>query len=361
MSTPRPAHPRYLLAQQLAAGTRSISSIKFSTKGSLCAAASSDGTVRLHTVTPSPTAPLSLASTPLSSSHETGVNDVAFSSDDRLLCTASDDKTLLLHDMETSSPVRTLRGHSHYVFTCCFSPTSALLLSGSYDETIKLWDLRQQKPARTITAHTDGITSIDCNQHNNWCVSASYDGLCRVWDILSGSCLKTIYIPPPQQSAKPQLPPVSSVRITPNGKFLLASYLDGSVRLWDYQGGGGCVKVYEGHVNERYCCASAFLVTHKRKYAVAGSEDGKVYLWDIQSKEVVQKVAVAAGETAVGGGGAAAEGVGVCLGVTCHPTRHVLVSSVTGDVGQKAQLSVFVDNETETVTEDDAQPPKKEE
>jgi len=357
MSTPRPAHPRYSLAQQLPTGTRSISAIKFSTKGNLCAAASSDGTVRLHTVTPSTTAPLSTTSTPLASQHETGVNDLAFSSDDRLLCTASDDKTLSLHDMETSSPVRTLRGHSHYVFTCCFSPTSALLLSGSYDETIKLWDLRQQKPARTIVAHTDGITSIDCNPHNNWCVSASYDGLCRVWDILSGSCLKTIYIPPPQQSAKPSLPPVSSVRITPNGKFLLASYLDSTVRLWDYQGGGGCVKVYDKHVNGRYCCASAFLVTHKRKYAVGGSEDGQVYVWDIQSKDVVQRVAV--GGSSEGGTVGGGEGVGVCLGVTCHPTRHVMVSSVTVDVGQKAQLSVFVDNETETVTEDDAQPPKK--
>ena len=118
------------------------------------------------------------------------------------------------------------------------------------------------------------------------------------------------------------------------------------------------MKVYEGHVNERHCCASAFLVTHKRKYAVAGSEDGKVYVWDIQSKEVVQKVAVAGSDAAVTSA-AGGEGVGVCLGVTCHPTRHVLVSSVTVDVGQKAQLSVYVDNETETVTEDDAQPVKR--
>ena len=189
-----------------------------------------------------------------------------------------------------------------------------------------------------------------------------------MWDILSGSCFRTIYIPPPQHSAKPQLPPVSSVRITPNGKFLLASYLDGTVRLWDYQGAGGCVKSYSGHVNERWCAASAFLVTHKRKYAVAGSEDGSVYMWDIQSKEVVQKVVVAGigngggSEATVNGGsggGGGGEGVGVCLGVTCHPNRHVLVSSATVDVGQKAQLSVFVDNETETVNEDEAQPVKK--
>ena len=191
------------------------------------------------------------------------------------------------------------------------------------------------------------------------CVSASYDGLCRVWDLLSGSCLKTIYCAPGRDATAPALPPVSSVRITPNGKFLLASYLDASVRLWDYQGAGGCVKVYEGHVNKQYCAASAFLVTHKRKYAVAGSEDGRVYVWDIQSKEIVQRVDVAAGaEAAQGGTAGGGEGVGVCLGVTCHPTRHVLVSSATVDAGQKAQLSVFVDNETETVL-DDAQPAKK--
>ena len=226
------AHPQYSLAQQLPTGvSRSVSSIQFSSSGGLLAASAADGSIRLYPVTPSPTAPLSSSPALLSDAHEGGVNELSFSSDDRSLCSASDDKTLVVWDVEAASPLRTLRGHSHYVACCAFSSTSSLLLSGSYDETIKLWDLRQQKPARTVQAHSEAVTSVDCHHRDTQAVSASYDGLSRVWDLTTGACLRTIYVD--------KTPPVSAVRFTPNGKFLLSSYLDGRIRLWDYSRGGG--------------------------------------------------------------------------------------------------------------------------
>ena len=340
------AHPRYTLAQDIPAGTtRSITSIKFSSKGLLLAASSADGSVRLHPVVSSSDAPLSPQPSVLGEQHEAGVNEVSFSSDDRLLCTASDDKTLVLWDVEACAPLRTLRGHSHHVFCCAFSPTSSLLLSGSYDESVKLWDVRQAKPARTLAAHSEPITSVDCSAAHTQAVSASYDGLARVWDLTTGACLRTIYVE--------KTPPVSAVRFTPNGKFVLSSYLDGRVRLWDYQASGLCVKEYSGHVNARFCCASGFLVTHARKYLVSGSEDGHVVVWDIQSRDVVQRIEVG-GPAAGAKPSKAALGVGVALAVSCHPTRHILVSSVTVEAGERSHLKVFVDNDTETVVEPEA-------
>ena len=341
--------PRYTLSQQLPTGiTRSLSCLRFSTKGHLLAASAADGTVRLYPLTPSSTSPLSPNPTLLTDAHEGGINEVAFSSDDRQLATASDDKTLTLYDTDTATPLRTLRGHSHYVFCCAFTPASSLLLSGSYDETVKLWDLRQQRPARTLSAHSQPVTSVDCKQGGAaQAVSSSYDGLSRVWDLTTGACLRTIYVD--------KLPPTSHVRFTPNGKFLLSSYLDGAIRLWDYTdvggAGGGLVKKYDGHVNAAWCCATGFLVTHRKKYVVGGSEDGRLYVWDIQTREVVQKLEVGGGG-GLGGGGVAkvgGSGAGVCLALTCHPTRHVMVSSVTVEHGQGSALSVFTDNESDLV------------
>lgn len=98
----------------------------------------------------------------------------------------------------------------------------------------------------------------------------------------------------------------SNVSFTPNAKFILASTLDSTVRLWDYQA-DKTLKTYTGHVNRkcvlplcdtpqygqslimmtsRYCIPSA--LTSTGQYLIAGSEDNKLVIWDLQTREIVQ-------------------------------------------------------------------------
>lgn len=88
-----------------------------------------------------------------------------------------------------------------------------------------------------IPAHSDPVTSVDFSRDGTLIASSSYEGLCRIWDTGTGACLKTLI-------AK-EFPPISLVRFTPNGKFLLTATLDSQLKLWDYN---ECVprKVYEG-------------------------------------------------------------------------------------------------------------------
>ena len=73
-------------------------------------------------------------------------------------------------------------------------------------------------------------------------MSCSYDGLSRVWDTQSGQCLKTLI--------DESNPPVSFVKFSPNGKYILSGTLDNRLRLWNFQT-GKCLKSYEGHKNEK--------------------------------------------------------------------------------------------------------------
>jgi COMPASS component SWD3 len=122
-------------------------------------------------------------------------------------------------------------------------------------------------------------------------------------------------------------PPVTTVRFSPNGRYILAFTLDSCIRLWDYVS-GHCKKTYQGHVNTKYSLGGAFGVGGTDGFIVSGSEDGDILFWDVQNKKVVQRV-----------GGH--EGV-VCWVDTC-PGRNGTIAS--GGLDGTVRIWVDVEND----------------
>jgi COMPASS component SWD3 len=103
----------------------------------------------------------------------------------------------------------------------------------------------------------------------------------RVWDTATGQCLRTLVH---EDNA-----PVTTVRFSPNGRYILAFTLDSCIRLWDYVS-GTCKKTYQGHANKKYSLGGAFGVGGTEGFIVSGSEDGNLVFWDVRTKDMVQKV-----------------------------------------------------------------------
>jgi len=244
--------------------------------------------------------------------HEAGVSDIDWHPDSRWLCSASDDKTIGMWDMREGKNVGKFSGHTSFVMSVKFNPNQNTIISGSFDETVRIWDIRNQKEALyKLKAHSDPISAVDFNYDGSLLTTSSYDGLCRVWDSGSHQCCKTIYAE--------NTPPVSFVRFAPGGKFILTSSLDNTIRFWNIEEGKVCKEYKSGHLNEKYCIFTDFMITgpfKQNSLIVTGSEDNTVVLYN-KTGQVFQKLE---GHT------------DAVLAVTCHPTECMIASgSQEGD------------------------------
>ncbi len=105
--------------------------------------------------------------------------------------------------------------------------------------------------------------------------------------------------------------PVSFVRFMPNSKYLLASTLDSTLRLWAHED-GKVIKTYTGHTNTRFCIFTSFA----RDFIVSGSEDNNAYVWSLNSRNMLQTL----------------KGHSDCvIGVDLHIDREILATSSMGN------------------------------
>lgn len=119
----------------------------------------------------------------------------------------------------------------------------------------------------------------------------------RIFDLETSQCLKTLtYNGTSHGTATASTSdvisyPISNVVLSPNGKYILSSSLDGFVRLWDYMD-NRVIKTYHGilgkeAISEKYNCGARFIVGTDRTMIVSGSDRSGVLVWDVQSKEIV--------------------------------------------------------------------------
>src|SRR4029077_15347351 len=73
-----------------------------------------------------------------------------FSPDGSVVAAGSEDKTIILWDVETGRSLGALEGHSDTVSSLLFENDGDALLSGSFDGTIIRWDLENMKPLATL-------------------------------------------------------------------------------------------------------------------------------------------------------------------------------------------------------------------
>jgi len=350
----------YTLAFDLGAHGKAVSAVKLSPDGRLVATASADCLIFVFDVA---TGAKKLS---LDGNHRQGLNDVIWTkgASGYQLVVCSDDRSIVVWDVEKGAIAGMLAGHKGFVFCLAVHPRNNLLLSGSYDGTARLWDMRQARSCAVFDAHSEPVTSLGFRPTTAASSSASSsrsavfgpadtscgdefvtggsDGIVRTWDMHSQQCLRSHML-----NCSP-LVPMSRVLWTPNGAHLMVSTLDNQVRLWDAMsrstaldvtgvgapespilrtyscsvGDAGLEKQRQSppqsavYQNTNLCLPMAFATPAPRhtdyghdaaSRLVAGSETGHVVVWDVDSTRIEesfvahQAAVLALDSTSVGG------------------------------------------------------------
>lgn len=119
---------------------------------------------------------------------------------------------------------RTIQHPDSQVNRLCISPDKRFLAAAGH-HTVKLYDIKSTNPNPLLTfeGHTGNVTGVAFHCEGKWMVTSSEDGTVKIWETRSGTIQRSYN----HGSA------VNDVVIHPNQGEIISCDRGGSVRVWD--------------------------------------------------------------------------------------------------------------------------------
>ena len=78
-------------------------------------------------------------------------------------------------NVESGECIKTLEGHTGYVYGVSFSPNNQYVVSGSGDNTVRIWNVESGDCIKTLEGHTDKVWDVSFSPNNQYVLSEGLD------------------------------------------------------------------------------------------------------------------------------------------------------------------------------------------
>lgn len=118
--------------------------------------------------------------------HDHLANQCSFSHDGSMLVSASSDYSARIWNIPTMQLKVALIGHADDVDMAVFSPDDTLIATCALDRTLKIFNLHGAC-LKTMTGHAGNVLSVAWSEDGRSLISSSVDGTVRQWDVETGA------------------------------------------------------------------------------------------------------------------------------------------------------------------------------
>ena len=160
--------------------------------------------------------------------HGQYVYDVAFDRAGGRLASASSDQTVRIHSVPAGKLLQEFKGHTDGVVSVGFSHDGTRLVSGSFDNVAIVWDSASGKPLQQLKAHSWWVRSAQFSADDNRIVTCGEDGKAIVWQYSAEAQRFERHTEFDKHRG-----PINAAQFSPNGNLVASAGADGRVLIWN--------------------------------------------------------------------------------------------------------------------------------